>query len=99
MAADRVDPGIAYDTTNNTLWMTNENDGTLYRFTLNGTLLSSIQLNQNNFCLALALDPADHTLWVWNGSNLEQYSRAGALLLFALGLAGLAFMRKKILRV
>jgi sugar lactone lactonase YvrE len=123
--------GIAYDTTNKTLWIDNYSTSQLYDYALNGTLLTTYQLNPNNAYEGLAFDPADNTLWLYNSSGvpaLEQYSRTGtllstfalpdefdynivsagfavpaaapvpipgALLLFAPGLAGLAFVRRR----
>jgi hypothetical protein len=75
------DNGITYETTNNTIWLTNVYTSTLLHYTLNGTLLADYQLNSNNNYQGLALDPADGTLWTWNGNGaLEQYSQAGVLL-------------------
>jgi len=79
------DKGITYDTTNNTLWLDNTWNNELYHYTLNGTLISSFLLNPDvsgDYAYSgLALDPADHTLWVWDGINsLEQFSQNGVLL-------------------
>jgi hypothetical protein len=77
--------GIAYDTTNNTLWVSDYSysDGTMYHYSLTGALLGSFSLNwnSNDTYEGLALDPADNTLWIWNGAAaFEQYSKNGALL-------------------
>ena len=74
--------GITYDAANNSLWISGWRFSTIVAdYSLGGTLLSSFSSghSQNG---ALALDPADHTLWLVNGptGNLEQYSTAGALL-------------------
>jgi hypothetical protein len=118
-----ADDGIAYDTKNNTLWITNFYNATTYHYTLNGTLLGTLNGVGD---MGLALDPADGTLWVYDGWNqMDQYSQTGvllstfqlpvegdviagaefaeatptpipgALLLFAPGLAGLAFVRRR----
>ncbi len=119
------DMGITYDTKNNTLWISNYYSDTMYHYTLNGTLLGSFVTG--GFAEGLALDPADGTLWLFNGTELAQYSQTGvllstfatpasveldlitgaefaeatptpipgALLLFAPGLAGLAFVRRR----
>ena len=82
--------GITYDKANNSLWISSYTNPTVADYSLTGTLLSSFSTGhvENN---ALALDPADHTLWLvdddQSGSNplygnLEQYSTAGVRLSF-----------------
>lgn len=72
--------GITYDAANNSLWISGLLNSTVVDYSLNGTLLSSFSTGHSGN-LALALDPADHTLWlVGNAGNLEQYSTAGVLL-------------------
>ena len=123
--------GIAYNTADNTLWFTDDDNSTVYHYSLSGALLGSFALagtNPGEDYTGLALDPADGTLWTYlsaNGhdfSGLQQYSQTGvllsdfafphyvngmefaeatptpipsALLLFAPGLAGLAFVRRR----
>src|ERR1035438_131387 len=79
--------GITYDATNNSLWVSGwDNNFTVADYSLNGTLLSSFSIGHDRNA-ALALDPADHTLWLVNDNSyspnygyLEQYSTAGVLL-------------------
>ena len=80
--------GITYDGSNNSLWLSGW-DGTIGtkigNYTLGGTLLSSFTVAHDENA-ALALDPADGTLWVSNRNTLftsltlEQYTRTGTLL-------------------
>jgi hypothetical protein len=77
---------VTYDATNNSLWVSDEAYGVVDDFSLSGTLLSSFNTG-HMFGAALALDPADETLWLVNDDGhstdygyLEQYSKAGALL-------------------
>jgi len=74
--------GITYDAANNSLWISGYGSSTTVAdYSLNGALLSSFSTGQL-YNSALALDPADQTLWLVNGlnGNLEQYSQAGVLL-------------------
>ena len=81
------DLGITYDRRNNSLWISGWNNTMVQDYSLNGTLLSSFSTGHFDNA-ALALDPADHTLWLVDdyfhnndyGGYLEQYSTAGALL-------------------
>ncbi len=74
--------GITYDPVNKSLWICSYFQSTFIDdFSLSGTLLSSFDVgHSNNF--GLAMDPADHTLWLTNNSTLEleQYSTTGTLL-------------------
>src|SRR6266498_1448340 len=79
--------GIAYDATNNSLWVASSGNSTIQNYTLDGVLLSSFTALIRPH--ALALDPADQTLWVVVGLNpldithsavLRQYSKTGVLL-------------------
>ncbi len=74
--------GITYDPVNKSLWICSYFQSTFIDdYSLSGTLLSSFDVgHSNNF--GLAMDPADHTLWLTNDSTLEleQYSTTGALL-------------------
>ncbi len=81
--------GITYDPTNDSLWLSGWEGSVgnvVENRAMNGTLLSSFTLahDQN---VALALDPADGTLWLHDRNTLhsavlvfEQYSKAGLLL-------------------
>ncbi|MDQ6911411.1 MAG: PEP-CTERM sorting domain-containing protein [Verrucomicrobiota bacterium] len=77
--------GITYDASNNSLWIAGF-DGTIGTlisdYSLTGTLLSSFNIG-HGFSGALALDPADGTLWLSNlisgGTlTLEQYTRSAS---------------------
>jgi hypothetical protein len=80
--------GITYDGTNNSLWLSGWDGAvgqTIENRTLAGGLISSFTVAHDEN-VALALDPADNTLWL-NDRNqlggqvrLEQYTKAGALL-------------------
>lgn len=74
--------GITYDPSNNSLWIAGFDGavGTLISdYSLTGTLLSSFNIG-HNFSGALALDPADGTLWLAKLNSptltLEQYARS-----------------------
>ena len=72
--------GIAYDSLNNSLWVSGWSATAVNDYSLSGTLLSSFAGPTR--LAALAYDPADNTLW---GSSSEtnllyQYSLAGVLL-------------------
>lgn len=73
--------GITYDPTNKSLWFVAHDSTLMADYSLNGTLLSSFDV-QNSTNGPLAFDPADHTLWLVNYSskNLEQYSTSGQFL-------------------
>jgi hypothetical protein len=77
--------GITYDSANNSLWISGFYSTVVADYSLNGTLLSSFSTGHVENA-ALAMDPADHTLWlVHDDVNgyvgwLEQYSTAGVLL-------------------
>jgi hypothetical protein len=80
------DMGITYDRANNSLWMSGWGNNAVTDYSLSGTVLSSFSTGQI-YNGALALDPADHTLWLVDDESntanvglLEQYSTAGALL-------------------
>jgi hypothetical protein len=125
--------GIAYDAVNNSLWISTWQTGVMYDYSMTGTLLSQfapIHANDTNdgwYYTPIAFDPADGTLWAFNGNNLEQYSTTGnllstfdlgacdgdniygmdfaqtapvpipsALLLLGPGLAGLAFLKRRV---
>jgi len=77
--------GITYDSGNNSLWISGLGNSTVADYSLNGTLLSSFSTGHIGNA-ALALDPADGTLWLVYATyaggtgNLEQYTQAGVLL-------------------
>jgi len=87
-ASDSSSLGIAYDTTNNTLWISNDSfdSSSIYHYSLTGTLLGSFQLadSGNTFYTGLALDPADNTLWIFDYADgadaMDQYSKDGTFL-------------------
>ena len=78
--------GIAYDPTNNSLWVSAKPNGEIGDYSMDGTLLA--EFNAPNpfpgtsgpgWNSALGVDPADHTLWLTDGTNtLRQYSLAPA---------------------
>ena len=76
--------GITYDSTNNSLWIGEWTGTNVFNFDLTGSLLSSFSTGhmQNT---ALALDPADGTLWMPAGGDrfsgiFEQRTKTGTLL-------------------
>jgi hypothetical protein len=74
--------GITYDKTNNSLWISGWGATTVVTdYSMNGTVLSWFDTGHYENA-SLAMDPADHTLWLVddNTGNLEQYSTAGVLL-------------------
>ena len=74
--------GIAYDPVNNSLWISGWGNTTVTDYSMSGTVISSFDTGHYNNA-ALAMDPADHTLWLVDDSgsdNLQQYSTAGVLL-------------------
>jgi len=82
--------GIAYDPTNNSLWLSGYNTNVIADYSLTGTLLSSFHTGTGaQSIFALGFDPADATLWfsLEQTNMLYQYSRSGVLL--QNGLAGL----------
>lgn len=77
--------GITYDPSNKSLWVSGY-AGTVKALVedraMDGTVLSSFTANHGNIT-ALALDPADGTLWFGQQTSrttFEQYSRSGTLL-------------------
>lgn len=75
--------GITYDTTNNSLWVSNYFGGTTINdYSMSGALLSSFSTNISSMD-SLALDPADNTIW-FSSTNKEgtfyQYSKSGTFL-------------------
>ena len=83
----RRSSGIAYDSTDNTLWITNNVGGSdrVQHFSTGGTLLGEFPISlTSGGGYGIALDPADQTLWIPGAfgtqGRIEQYSKAGALL-------------------
>jgi hypothetical protein len=83
----RRSSGIAYDATDNTLWVTNVFGGAdaLQHYTTAGVLLGEFTFSYlNGGGYGLALDPADQTLWLTGAfgtlGQLFQFSKAGVLL-------------------
>ena len=76
--------GITHDPSNNSLWLGGFSSSVVENRALDGTLLSSFTVGHAGNA-ALALDPADGTLWLHNQANLsgtfEQYSGSGTLLM------------------
>jgi hypothetical protein len=74
--------GIAYDATTNSLWVSLWTGNTITNYTMGGTVITSFNAgHQRN--MALALDPADGTLWLHDRNlqgTFEQWSRTGTLL-------------------
>jgi hypothetical protein len=71
--------GITYDPTNNSLWVSQWDQTGVKNFSLDGTLLSSFSTGFDSIT-SLALDPADHTLWMGsqlNEGTFYQFSRNG----------------------
>ena len=87
--------GIAYDPTNNSLWISGWGERLIADYSLTGTLLSSF-VPATNALDALAYDRADQTLWAsYDETNtLYQYSTAGVLLQSGVptGLPGRAYL-------
>ena len=80
--ANRI--GIAYDPTNNSLWLGGANAAVIEDRQLNGTLISSIPVPVSQTFLgvnALALDPADQTLWYtdYRSQSFRQVTKTGTL--------------------
>ena len=78
--------GISYDPTNNSLWISSKPDTWIADYSLSGVLLAAFDTRIWDYRIyppgfagynaALALDPADHTLWLTSGGTnlLRQYS-------------------------
>lgn len=74
--------GITYDRADDTLWLAGYNASVIEHRSLDGTLLSSFAVPHASN-VALALDPADGTLWFLSTAVpgvLVQYSRTGQFL-------------------
>jgi hypothetical protein len=79
--------GITYDSANNSLWVSGYGGdvaNTVTDYSLAGAVLSSFALAPAVEYTALAMDPADHTLWMYKYGDLQgtfvQYSTSGTLL-------------------
>jgi hypothetical protein len=74
--------GITYDPTNNSLWVSGWNTGTITDYSLTGTVLSSFTVPYTEIS-CLAFDYSDDTLW-FGSQNTQgtfyQYSRTGTSL-------------------
>ena len=78
--------GIAYDPTNNSLWIRSKPNPWIADYSLDGVLLAAFDTGNRFpyvtllYNAALGLDPFDHTLWLsMGGTNLlAQYSLDGA---------------------
>jgi len=70
--------GIAYDHTDNTLWLSGWSISEIHQVDLSGNLVSSFPIATDRTA-ALAIDPADGTLWFnkYGSNNLYQYSKTG----------------------
>jgi hypothetical protein len=66
--------GITFDTSNNTLWISQWDNGVVEHRSLNGNLLSSFSVPFLK-ATCLALDPADGTLWMGSQLNLGTFSQ------------------------
>jgi hypothetical protein len=74
--------GITYDATNDSLWLSQFGGSIVANYSLSGTLLSSFVTSLGSIT-ALALDPADNTLWMGSQGTqgtFYQYSKAGVQL-------------------
>ncbi len=73
--------GIAYDSSNNSIWISKWSGSTIADYTMSGSLLSSFDTGQN-YMAALGYDAADNTLWFSAGETnmLQQWSTSGTLL-------------------
>lgn len=73
--------GIAYDPTDDTLWLSGNNVKEMRQYDMNGNLITSFPIAANT-AGALAFDPADQTLWFIDNPTavMYQYSRNGDLL-------------------
>jgi hypothetical protein len=74
--------GIAYDSTDGTLWLSSFNGNTVEHRSLQGALISSFVVPFSRIT-CLALDPADDTLWMGSQSTegtFYQYSKTGVQL-------------------
>jgi len=74
--------GIAYDTSNNTLWVNNRSSGETRNYSLTGTFLSSFTAS-SNVGWSLAYEEASDSLWYISDNitgTLFNYSKTGALL-------------------
>jgi hypothetical protein len=72
--------GIAYDPTNNSLWISSKGSRWIADYSLDGVLLAAFDASPYWPNVGLGLDPADHTLWLTTGGQnvLRQYSLDGA---------------------
>lgn len=74
--------GITYDPVNDSLWVSQWTGTNVYDFTLAGGLLSSFDAGHRSIT-SLAMDRADHTLWLGDQDQegtFQQFSVSGSLL-------------------
>jgi hypothetical protein len=75
--------GVTYDASDDSFWLSGFSLAQMRHYSRSGSLLGSFALN-HNLNGALALDPADRTLWVFDRTSLngtiEQWSRSGTFL-------------------
>jgi hypothetical protein len=73
--------GIAYDSTNNSLWISGWRQSELQDYSLSGTPLASVPTTISNLS-ALGMDPADHTLWATlsQSGTMIQFDTSGNIL-------------------
>lgn len=83
----RRSSGITYDPSTGNFWVTNVTNGSIDRvqeYTRDGTLVSEFDAFHPDSGYAIALDPADDTLWITssfaNSGKLFQYDKLGNLL-------------------
>jgi hypothetical protein len=72
---------ITFDPTDDTLWVKQWSNTSVFHYSMTGTLLGSFVTN-HALNTALALDHADNTLWMYqrNDGILSQYDKGGTLL-------------------
>ncbi len=74
--------GITYDSSDNTLWLVNDSNGSVSHYTLLGTQISTFSPGLGGRECCLAYDDVSDTLWLSeNGSNvISNYSKTGTLI-------------------
>ncbi len=84
--ADSSSTGIAYDPTDDTLWLCSPGDGetTVWHYTTGGTLRGQFDVVMQGWGFGIALDPVDQTLWIPRAfrspSQLIQCDKSGNVL-------------------
>lgn len=75
-----VSVGVTYDRSNDSFWISSVNDGIVANISRAGSVLSSFNTGLSRV-VALALDPADDTLWMGNSSGtFFQFTKTGTQL-------------------